>query len=250
MRTGQPNDARSENEAEVAEREVAPGRPPRRLARAHISAIGQQLPSDSYTLVLWRPDPATGVPRPRRGVIGDVDGREVLSLIDRGGVQLHLRDIDEILRHFDITFPDAPIVPPPRHRLRHGLLLASAGIRVRLEPTAGEGAMRVLAGSATVRPSSGIGDAVRQGAVTYGAGAVLPRHPGVARTIEVGAETLAALTFEVAPRNPFAVLRAEATELATAVRARLASPAGAPCVEAGAIEFRLARARSTARGGA
>ena len=248
MVTGQPNDVRSVNEVETREREVAPGRASRRLDRAHIAAIIQQIPSDSYTLVLWRPDPATGLVRPRRGVIGDADGHEVLSLIDRDEAELHLRDIDEILRHFDITFPDTPIVAPPRHRLRHGLLLASPGIRMRLEPTAGEGAVRILAGTATLRPASGTVEAVRQGTVTYGAGAVLPRHPGIARTIEVGAETLVALTFEAVPHHPFGTLMAEVSALASEFRARLTNPAGVGGVAAGAIEFRLTRARSQARG--
>lgn len=248
MQTGQPNDVRSVNEVETTERMVAPGRPPRRLDRAHIAAIIQQIPSDSYTLVLWRPDPATGLPRPRRGVIGDADGHEVQSLIDRDEARLHLHDIDEILRHFDITFPDTPIVPPPRHRLRHGLMLASPGIRMRLEPTTGEGAVRILAGAATLRPTSGSAEAIRRGTVTYGVGAVLPRHPGVARTIEVGMETLVALTFEVVPRRRFAALGAEVSALAAAIRARLTHPAGAHGGETGAIEFRLTRARSQARG--
>jgi hypothetical protein len=248
MVTGQPNDVRSVNEVETTVREVAPGRPPRRLDRAHIAAIVQQIPADSYTLVLWRPDPATGLRRPRRGVIGDVDGHDVLSLIDRDEAQLHLHDIDEILRHFDITFPDTPIAAPPRHRLRHGLMLASPGIRMRLAPTAGEGAVRILAGAAMLRPASGTAEAVRQGTVTYGVGAVLPCHPGIARTIEVGTETLVALTFEVVPRRRFAALRAELAALAAAVRARLTHPAGDPGIAAGAIEFRLTRSRATARG--
>ncbi len=248
MVTGQPNDVRSVNEVETTEREVAPGRPPRRLDRAHIAAIVQQIPSDSYTLVLWRPDPATGLTRPRRGVIGDVDGHEVLSLIDRDEAQLHLHDIDEILRHFDITFPDTPIVAPPRHRLRHGLMLASPGIRMRLEPTAGEGAVRILAGAATLRPTFGTAEAIRRGTVTYGVGSVLPCHPGIARTVEVGAETLVALTFEVVPRHPIGALMAEASAVTAAIRARLTNTTGVGGAAAGAIEFRLTRARSQARG--
>jgi hypothetical protein len=248
MGAGQPNDGRSVNEMETRERVVAPGRPPRRLDRDHIAAIIQQIPSDSYSLLLWRPDPASGISRPRRGVITDVDGHEVLSLIDGDEALLQLDDIDEILRHFDISFPDTPIVAPPRHRLRHGLLLASPGIRTRLASTAGEGAVRILAGTATLRPASGTAEAIRRGTVTFGVGAVLPRHPGIARTIEVGAETLVATTFEAVPRHPFDNLRAEAAALAATVRARFVNPAGIGRGEAGAIEFRLTRARSPALG--
>ena len=248
MKRTEQNIARPSNAVEGSERVVVPDRMPRRLDRAHIAAIVQQIPSECYCLTLLRRDPISGLVTPRRGVIGDVDGLDVLTLIDRDQVLLHLHDIDEVLRHFDIVLPDAPSAAPPRHRLRHGLVLASPGTRFVLRAPTGEGALRLVSGTATLRPNAGDTAEPRvERGVTFVAGAVLPRHRRAAQTIEVGAETLTAVTYEAVPRHGVVAVMAEVSRRAAAIGARLRGSVATPRFDEAPIEFRLSRAKPQSR---
>jgi hypothetical protein len=222
---------------DAALRAAGESRPARCLDRAHIAAIVQQSPAEAYTLVMWRLDPTSGALDLHRGVIGDVDGHEILSLIDRDRVFLHLHDIDDTLHHFDLDVRDAPIVAPPRHRLRHGLLLASPGLSVALAPSTGTGAMQILRGSATLH----IGTS--DGSVALRAGATLARRIGPGERLDIGDATLVALTYDIVPRRGIAALPAAMSAAAMALGRRLRRRLGRRSDGSGAVAFRLSRAR-------
>ena len=240
--TGAETDpSRPTEEKATPERVIAPDRAARRPSRSHIAAIIQQVPSDRYTLLSFRPDPASGLERRRRGVIGDADGYDVLAAIDRDRMLLHLHDIDEVLRHLDIPMPATPIATPPGHRLRNGLLVASPGLSFRLDASGGEGALRLLAGTATLATADAPGGDRN---VTYGPGAVLALRPGVPTTVEVGEATLVAATVEATPPAGVPSLVRRARKMMAALRAGHL-PFGR---EETAFDFRLTRERPTPRG--
>ena len=214
------------------------------LDRDRLAAIVQQVPSESYHLTMRRRDPATGQMRWQIGEVGDVDGYEVLALIDRGDACLHLRDIDPILEHLDIEAPDAPIAPPAHHRLRHGLMVVSPRARACPQSTEGEGAIHILAGRALLLPDPPEMLTMRRDQiVALEAGTVLPWHRGQAPVLEAGCETLVALTYEALPSKRFAELR-DAVARATAPLRR-SFGAGSVGRSETTAEFRLVRGPTT-----
>mgnify|MGYP001767321014 CR=1 FL=1 len=213
---------------------------PWHLDRGRLAAIVQQVPSESYHLTMRRRDAATGQMRWQVGELGDVDGYEVLALIDRGDACLHLRDIDGILDHLDIAIADAPIAPPANHRLRHGLMLVSPRARACPHSTEGEGAIRILAGRAVLLPEPPEMLTMRRDQiVVLEAGAVVPWHRGQAPVLEAGCETLVALTYEALPSKRFGDLRGAMVRATAPLRRSLGvcSVGGSDA----AAEFRLVR---------
>ena len=218
------------------------------LDRTLLAAIIQQVPSESYHFRMRRRDPTTGQIRWQCGEVGDVDGFEVLALIDRGEACLHLRDIDAILDHLGVELPDAPIAPPASQRLRHGLMLVSPHARTCPGATTGEGAIRILAGLARLLPEPDELVSTRcDQIVAFESGDVLPWHAGPAPLLEAGDETLVALTYEALPKKRFGDLRVAMVRAMTRVGSSFASADSRLCRTTPTSEFRLVRSR-TARG--
>lgn len=212
--------------------------------RALLAAIIQQVPSESYRFTMRRHDPTTGQMRWQCGEFGDVDGFEVLALIDRGEACLHLRDIDAILDHLDVTLPDAPIAPPKSHRLQHGLMLVSPHARTCPGATEGEGAIRVLAGRAVLLPEPDeLLSTRRDQIVAFEAGAVLPWHAGPAPMLEAGEETLVVLTCQALPTRRFGELRDAMTRAMTMISSPRHGSSSGRCGASPNVTFRLVRSR-------
>jgi hypothetical protein len=251
MDRGKAGHSRSVEDGDAVETTAAGVSPSRRLDRAHVAAIIQQVPSEAYTLAMRRLDPRTGRMRWLRGVVADPDGHEVLAAIDAGEACLRLHDIDDLVRHFDTTLPPGPIAAA-HHRIRHGLIVASPRTRITLPDAAGEGMVRILSGSAALSPapSEAIGTR-REEIVSLPAGRALPWRPGVPTTLETGAETLVALTYEVVRVRRFAGLQAGIAAVLRAIAARRGDPPDrrdAIATRRGpAIDFRLTRLRPPPR---
>lgn len=229
---------------------VVGARAPRRLDRAHVAAIIQQVPHEAYSLAMHRPDPTTGAMRWRRGLITDVDGHDVLAAIDAGRICLRLDDIAEFADRFDIPLPAGPVPVPPGRRLRHGLIVASPGLVFSLPPAAGPGALRVLEGSAGLLAAQSAGHGRhRETVATAARGEDLVWRPGPSPTIASGDETLLALTFDpmgATGRTGWAGVADAIRRAPAALLAGLRPPGGA-ATPGGRADFRLARVRATPR---
>ncbi len=221
-----------------------------RLDRDHVAAIIQQVPHEAYSLTMHRPDPATGVVRRQRGLIGDVDGHDVLGEIAAGRFCLRLHDIAEFAGHFDIPLPEGPFPVPPSHRLRHGLIVASPRLAFTLPPAASEGALRVLEGHADLVASCPSGSGrPREPVAAASPGEILAWRPGPAPMIVSGDGLLLALTFDLVAatgRGGWARFAEALRRVPAALRAGLGPPGGA-ATRGGGADFRLARTRPTVR---
>lgn len=126
------------------------------LDRGVIGEIVQRIPSNRYLLIARAK--ALGGGRWRRCRIGDVTGTRVLQVIEDGEMCLCLSDIGRVLRErlvaLGYDFPETTTSGDP---IRHGLVIASAGLTLTLSDEGmGSGMVRVLEGD--VRLVFGGGD--------------------------------------------------------------------------------------------
>lgn len=215
------------------------------LDRDRLAALVQQTPSEGYRFRLTRRDAETGADRWRDAVIGDVDGHDVLRLVEGGRAALVLRDLGAALDRLGLDLGSTPRSAPLGHRLRRGLILVSARVHADIGTAAGEGGLHVLAGTATLMPAANeIVDLHHDQLVAVAPGASLPWHRGTTTIIATGAETLLALTWEFVPERAFPRLGDVARRFLAAVRGRSAAPA----TDDRSRTLRLVRARPGVRG--
>lgn len=110
--------------------------------RDAIGDVIQRVPSDRYTFSMW---PAIDDGRgPRRCLIGDVVGSEVLTTIESGRMCLYLHDVGAILRdRLGLALADRD---EAGRALRHGLVIASRDHGLAIAARLGAGAIEVVAG--------------------------------------------------------------------------------------------------------